>query len=175
LVYGQKLWNFWRINFSGDCYYVKINSNDLIDPNLSNDWAYGFRLNQTFTLPKSWDLQLNFRFRSRSITTGSMGWGGGGVGQGKRNAQYSLNFGVKKSLMKNAMSVSLNIRDLIYNPKTIVESQDTTKPTSGYYSTSTRWRSVLQMNLTLTYRLNNYKQRREQTRDVDTGEVPMGD
>ncbi|MCL1851380.1 MAG: TonB-dependent receptor [Bacteroidetes bacterium] len=172
LVYGQKLWGFWRINFSGDCYYVKINSNDLIDPNLSDDWAYGFRLNQTFNLPKSWDLQLNFRFRSRSITTGSMGWGGGGVGQGRRNAQYSLNLGVKKSFLKNAMSVSLNIRDLIYNPKTIVTSYDYTKPTSGYYSTSTRWRSVLQANLTLTYKMNNYKQRREQTRDVDTGEAP---
>ena len=173
LVYGQKLWNFWRINFSGDCYFVKINSNDLIDPNLSDDWAYGFRLNQTFTLPKSWDLQLNFRFRSRSITTGSMGWGGGGVGQGRRNAQYSLNFGVKKSFLKNAMSVSLNIRDLIYNPKTVVTSYDYTKVTNGYYSTSTRYRSSFQMNLTLTYRLNNYKQRREPMRDVDTGEVPM--
>jgi len=175
LVFGQRLWGFWRINFSGDCYYVKINSNDLIDPNLSDDWAYGFRLNQTFNLPKSWDLQLNFRFRSRSITTGSMGWGGGGVGQGRRNAQYSLNLGVKKSLLKNAMSISLNIRDVIYNPKTIVTSYDYTKSTSGYYSTSTRWRSALQANLTLTYRLNNYKQRREQMRDVDTGEVPMGD
>ena len=176
LLYGQRLFGFWRINFSGDCYYVKINSNDLIDPNLSDDWAYGFRLNQTFNLPKSWDLQLNFRFRSRSITTGSMGWGGGGVGQGRRNAQYSLNLGVKKSFLKsNAMSVSLNIRDLIYNPKTIVTSYDYTKPTNGYYSTSTRWRSVLQANLTVTYRLNNYKQRREASRDVDTGDIPMGD
>jgi outer membrane receptor protein involved in Fe transport len=175
LVYGQKLWSFWRLSFSGDCYYVKINSNDLIDPNLSDDWAYGFRLNQTFTLPKNWDLQLNFRFRSRSITTGSMGWHGGGVGQGRRNAQYSLNFGVKKSFLKNAMSVSLNIRDLIYNPKTVVTSYDYTNPKSGYYSTSTRYRSALQANLTLTYRLNNYKQRREQMRDVDTGEVPMGE
>ncbi|MCL2245543.1 MAG: TonB-dependent receptor [Lentimicrobiaceae bacterium] len=176
LVFGQKLWNFWRINFSGDCYYVKINSNDLIDPNLSDDWAYGFRLNQTFTLPKNWDLQLNFRFRSRSITTGSMGWGGGGIGQGKRNAQYSLNLGVKKSFLKNkAMSVSLNIRDVLYNPKTIVTSYDYTKRTNGYYATSTRWRSAFQMNLTVTYKLNNYKQRREQTRDVDTGEMPVGE
>jgi outer membrane receptor protein involved in Fe transport len=178
LVYGQRLWKFWRINFSGDCYYVKINSNDLIDPNLSNDWAYGFRINQTFNLPKSWDLQLNFRFRSKSITTGSMGggmYGGGGVGQGRRNAQYSLNFGVKKSLLKNAMSVSLNIRDLIYNPKTLIHSYDFTKSASGYDSYSTRWRSALQMNLTVTYRLNNYKQRREQIRDIDTGEAPMGD
>jgi hypothetical protein len=124
-------------------------------------------------LPKNWDIQLNFRFRSRSITTGSMGWGGGGVGQGKRNAQYSLNFGIKKSFLKDkAMSVSLNIRDVIYNPKTVVTSYDYTKPTSGYYSTSTRWRSAFQMNLTITYKLNNYKQRKEQSRDVDTGDVP---
>jgi len=73
------------------------------------------------------------------------------------------------------MSVSLNIRDVIYNPKTIVTSFDKTKPTSGYESTSTRWRSAFQANLTVTYRLNNYKQRREQMRDVDTGEMPMGD
>ena len=173
LVFGQRLWNFWRINFSGDCYYVKINSNDLIDPNLSDDWAFGFRLNQTFNLPKSWDLQLNFRFRSRSITTGSMGWHGGGVGQGKRNAQYSLNFGIKKSFLKDkAMSVSLNIRDLIYNPKTIITSYDYTKANSGYFSTSTRWRNAFQMNLTVTYKLNNYKQRREVPHDVDTGDAP---
>ena len=176
LVYGQRLFKFWRINFSGDCYYVKINSNDLIDPNLSDDWAFGFRLNQTFNLPKSWDIQLNFRYRSRSITTGSMGWGGGSIGQGRRNAQYSLNFGIKKSLLKNnAMSISLNIRDLIYNPKTVVTSYDYTKATNGYYSTSTRYRSVLQMNLTLTYKLNNYKQRREQIREIDTGEAPTGE
>jgi len=177
IVYGQRLWNFWRINFSGDCYYVKLNSEkDLIDPNLLKDWAFGFRLNQTFNLPKNWDIQLNFRFRSKSITTGSMGFHGGGVGQGKRNAQYSLNFGVKKSFLKDkAMSVSLNIRDLIYNPKTIVNSYDYTKANSGYFSTSTRWRSAFQINLTLTYKLNNYKQRREQQRDVDTGEVPVGE
>jgi outer membrane receptor protein involved in Fe transport len=177
LVFGQRVLNFWRINFSGDCYYVKINSNDLIDPNLSNDWAFGFRLNQTFNLPKNWDIQLNFRFRSKSITTGSMGWHGGGVGQGRRNAQYSLNLGIKKSFLKDkAMSVSLNVRDLIYNPKTIINSyDDNAKKSSGYLSTSTRWRSAYQINLTVTYRLNNYKQRREQQREVDTGDVPMGE
>jgi hypothetical protein len=149
----------------------------LIDPNLSDDWAFGFRINQTFNLPKNWDLQLNFRFRSRSITTGSMGgWFGGGVGQGRRNAQYSLNLGVKKSFLKDkAMSVSLNIRDLIYNPNTIINSFDYTNPGNGYYSTSTRYRNYLQMNLTVTYRLNNYKQRREQMREIDTGDAPMGE
>jgi outer membrane receptor protein involved in Fe transport len=176
-VFSQRFFNFWRVNFSGDCYYVKLNSDAIIqiDPNLLNDWAYGFRINQTFTLPKSWDLQLNFRFRSRSITTGSMGgWHGGGVGQGRRNAQYSLNLGVKKSFLKDkAMSVSLNIRDLIINQKTVIDSYDYTKEMSGYYSKSTRYRSYLQANLTLTYRLNNYKQRREQIRDIDTGETPM--
>lgn len=173
LVYSQKVMAFWRLNFSGDFYRVIINSNDLIDPNLSNDWAYGLRLNQTFNLPMNWDIQLNFRYRSKSITTGSMGgFHGGGIGQGRRNASYSLNLGVKKGFMNNNFTVSLNIRDLIYNPNSIIETY-AIYPTNGYEATTLRWRSQFQANLTLTYKFNNYKERREKGRDMDSIEPIM--
>lgn len=173
MVYSQKLFAFWRFNLSGDFYRVIINSDSLIDPNLSKDWAYGIRFNQTFNLPYNWDIQLNFRFRSRSLTTGSMGgfMGGGGIGQGRRNATYSLNLGVKKGFFKNNFTVSLNIRDLIYNPTNIIETY-AYYPTSGYNAISTRWRSQFQANLTLTYKFNNYKERRDKPRDMDSIE-PM--
>jgi len=172
LVYSQKLFDFWRFNLSGDFYRVLINSEDLIDPNLSKDWAYGIRFNQTFKLPKNWDLQLNFRFRSKSLTTGSMGHFGGGVGQGKRNASYSLNLGVKKGFFNNNFTVSLNIRDLIYNPTNIIETY-AYYPTSGYDATTIRWRSSFQANLTLTYKFNNYKERRDKGREMDSIEPAM--
>lgn len=173
LVYSQKVMSFWRLNLSGDFYRVIINSNDLIDPNLSNDWAYGLRLNQTFSLPKNWDVQLNFRFRSKSLTTGSMGgFHGGGVGQGRRNASYSLNLGVKKGFLNNNLTVSLNIRDLIYNPNNIIETF-AYYPTNGYEATSLRWRSQFQANLTVTYKFNNYKERREKGRELDSIEPIM--
>lgn len=165
-VYGQRLWKFWKITLSSDFYRVMIDSKQLIDKNLSNDWAFGIRLNQTFNLPKGFDIQLNFRFRSKSITTGSMGgFMGGGVGQGRQNASYSLNFGAKKSFLKNTLTLSLNIRNLIYIPTLI--NTFSTNPINGYNANSTRYRSAFQTNLTLTYKLNNYKAKREPHREVD--------
>ena len=173
LVYSQRLMAFWRLNVSGDFYRVLINSDDLIDPNLSKDWAYGVRVNQTFNLPKDWDIQLNFRFRSKSLTTGSMGgFHGGGVGQGRRNASYSLNLGVKKGFMKNNLTVSLNIRDLIYNPDNIILTY-AYYPTSGYNATSVRSRSQFQANLTVSYKFNNYKERKDKPREMDSFEPSM--
>lgn len=173
LVYAQKLFDFWRFNLSTNFYRVIIKSEDLIDPNLSNDWAYGIRLNQTIKLPKDWDVQLNFRFRSKSITTGSMGFHGG-VGQGRRSASYHLNLGVKKGFLDNNLTVSLNIRDLIYNPKTYIHTF-AYKEFNGYDANSVRWRSSFQVNLTVSYKFNNYKERRERGRDVDSMEQPMMD
>jgi outer membrane receptor protein involved in Fe transport len=165
-VYGQRLWKFWRITLSSDFYRVMIHSEQLIDENLRNDFVFGIRLNQTFNLPKGFDVQLNFRFRSKSITTGSMG---GGVGQGKQNASYSLNFGIKKSFLKNTLTLSLNIRNLINNP-TILINTFSSNPVNGYNADSKRYRSAFQTNLTLTYKLNNYKVKRESNRDIDTME-----
>lgn len=172
MVYTQKLFEFWRFNLSTDFYRIRIKSEDLIDPNLSNDWAYGIRFNQTFRLPKSWDVQLNFRFRSKSITTGSMGFHGGGVGQGRRSASYHLNLGVKKGFLDNNLTVSLNIRDLIYNPKTYIHTF-AYKEFNGYDANTVRWRSSFQVNLTISYKFNNYKERRERGRDVDSMEPMM--
>jgi len=174
VIYGQRLWKFWKITLSGDFYRVMINSKQLIDENLLNDWAFGIRLNQTFSLPKGFDMQLNFRFRSKAITTGSMGWMGGGIGQGRQNATYSLNFGVRKSFLKNSLTLSLNIRNLIYNP-TILINTFSTNPVNGYDANSTRYRSAFQTNITLTYKLNNYKVKREPNRDDDTIEPGFGE
>jgi len=173
VIYGQRFWKFWKITFSGDFYRIMINSEQLIDENLLNDWAFGFRLNQTFNLPKNFDVQLNFRFRSKVITTGSMGWMGGGVGQGRQNASYSLNFGIRKTFLKNTLSLSFNIRNLIYNPSVLINSFSS-NPKNGYNSNSTRYRSAFQTNLTLTYKLNNYKAKREPVREIDTIEPGFG-
>lgn len=164
VVYGQQIWKFWKINLNGNFYRVIIDSDSLIDENLSRDWAWGFRLNQTFTLPKNWDLQLNFRYRSPSITTGSMGWGSGGIGQGKRSGSYSLNFGVKKSFFKKNLVISLNVRDLLYNRFTDVHTYSYDDE-SGYDAWSVREHDSFQVTLSLTYKINNYKKRQETPRN----------
>ena len=157
-VFGQRIFKFWRINLSGDFYRVIINSDNLIDENLSRDWSWGVRLNQTFTFKKNFDMQLNFRYRSASLTTGSMGWGTGGIGQGRRSPNYSLGFGVKKGFFNNSFVVSLNVRDLIYRKNTEVHTY-AYEENNGYDALSIRQNSSFQVNISLTYKINNFKRR----------------
>ena len=160
ITYGQRLWQFWKITLSGSVYYEVIESNNLLEKSLSNHWNWNIRLNQNFTLPKDWDLQLNFRYNSPGLTVGGMGWGNNGVGQGKRSARYSLNFGVKKSMFKKNFVISMNIRNIIFNRKNNVHTYSFGE-TNGYDAHSVRVRSGLEINLTLSYKFNNYKRRKE--------------
>ena len=166
LVYGQQLWKFWRFTLSGSFYRVIIDSKDLIDEYLTRDWSWNVRLNQTFNLPKDWSLQLNCRYRAPSLTTGAMGWGSGGIGQGKRSASYSVDFGVKKSFFKKSFVVSLNVRNLFSSYKTYVTTYSHVTA-NGYDAYSVRERPGMQISLTLSYKINNYKQRQEKQMEIE--------
>ena len=169
LTYGQRLWKFWKITLTGNLYYEIIDSEHLLDENLSNSWNWSVRLNQTFSLPKSWDLQLNFRYRSPGLTVGSMGWGNNGVGQGKRSARYNMSLGVKKGFFNNNFTIALNIRNLIYNRKNNIHTYSYGEA-NGYDAYSIRYRDGLQINLSLSYKFNNYKKRQERNTPDEYGE-----
>lgn len=160
MTYGQRLWKFWKITLTGSVYYESIESNNLLEKTLANNWNWTIRLNQTFSLPKDWDMQLNFRYNSPSLTAGSMGWGNNGVGQGKRSARFGLNFGVKKSLFNRNFVIALNLRNIIFNRKNNVHTYSY-KEANGYDARSIRIREGLSINLSLTYKFNNYKKRQE--------------
>lgn len=170
LVYGQQLWKFWRISLSGSFYRLIVNSDDMIDDYLARDWTWRVRLNQTFNLPKDWQLQLNFRYRAPSITTGSMGWGSGGVGQGKQSGNYSLDFAVKKSFLNKSLVVSLNCRNLVNSYKNKIETYSY-RNNYGYHAYSIRERGRLNISLSISYKINNYKKRMEKTMGGDSEEI----
>ena len=160
LFYSQRIWKFWKINASFNFYRNIIESDDLLDENLARNWEFRFRLNQTFSFDKNWDIQLNFRYSSPSLTTGSMGWGTGGVGQGRRSARYSLDFAIKKGFLKNSLVVSMNIRDLLFMVnQTKVHSYQYNEG-NGYDSYSLRDRNGCRISLNITYKINNYKRRK---------------
>ncbi len=170
LVYGQQLWKFWRITLSGSFYRVLIDGEELIDEYLTRDWSWNARLNQTFNLKNDWSIQVNFRYRAPSLTTGSMGWGTGGVGQGRRSNSYSLDLGVKKSFFKKSFTVNLNIRNLLSSYKTYITTYSHVTQ-NGYDAYSVREKSSLQISLTLSYKINNYKRRPDKEEGVDEEEM----
>ena len=174
LVYGQQLWKFWRISLSGSFYRLIINSEENIDDYLARDWTWRVRLNQTFNLPKDWQIQLNFRYRAPSITTGSMGWGSGGVGQGKQSGNYGLDLGVKKSFLNKALVVSLNIRNLVNSFRNKIETYSY-RENYGYHAYSVRERGRLNISLSVSYKINNYKKRIEKQLGTDDYPEDMGE
>ncbi len=168
MVYGQQLWKFWKISLSGSVYREIIDSEEHLDDYLARDWTWNVRLNQTFTLPKDWVLQLNCRYRAPSLTTGSMGWGSGGVGQGKRSGNYSIDFGLKKSFLKKSLVVALNVRNLISSYKTKIITYNYGQ-NSGYDAVSIRERTRFNISLSVSYKINNYKIRKEKMPTDDGG------
>lgn len=160
LFYSQRIWKFWKINASFNFYRNIIESDNLLDENLARNWEFRFRLNQTFSFEKNWDIQLNFRYSSPSLTTGSMGWGTGGVGQGRRSARYSLDFAVKKGFLKNSLVVSLNIRDILFMVNQTRIHSYQYNDYNGYDSYSLRDRNGCRISLNVTYKINNYKRRK---------------
>lgn len=174
--FGQRVKKIWRVNVTGSFYRNIIDSDNLLDENLSRDWAWNAGVNQTFTVGKNFDIQLNFRYRSPSLTAGSMGWGTRGIGQGRRSASYRADFGLKKGFLNNSLVVSLNVRDFLYFIPKVREMRvaswqncfvydESYEPnadaTSGYYSYSVRERDGFNISLNLTYKLNNYRTRQQ--------------
>ncbi|MCR4965509.1 MAG: TonB-dependent receptor [Bacteroidales bacterium] len=174
LFFSYRVKKVYRLNLTGSFYRNIIDSDNLLDENLSRDWAWNAGLSQTFTVGKDFDLQLDFRYRSSTLTSGSMGWGTHGIGQGRRSASYRLNFGLKKGFLNNSLVVSLNIRNLLYFiPKVRmmeVSSWSGLNEPIGYESYSVRENSGFNISLNLTYKLNNYRSRPQRiTEDDYTG------
>ena len=173
---SQKVKKFWRISVTGSFYRNVIDADSLLDENLSRDWAWNAGVNQTFTLGKDFDLQLNFRYRSPTLTSGSMGWHMQGIGQGRKSAMYRLNLGLKKGFLDNNLVVSLNIRNLLYFIPVVRQMQVESwqncfvndeywerddDARNAYYSFSIRENEGFNISLNVTYKLNNYHNRQQ--------------
>ena len=188
--FGQRVKKFWKINVTGSFYRNLIDSDNLLDENLSRDWAWNAGINQTFTVGKNFDIQLNFRYRSSTLTAGSMGWGMNGIGQGRKSALYRLNLGVKKGFLDNSLVVSLNVRNMLYFIPKVRQMQVASwqncfvndelyepnmEDMSGYYSYSIRENEGFNISLNLTYKLNNYRNRPQKISSDDEYEGMGGE
>ena len=188
--FGQRVKKVYRISVTGSFYRNIIDQSGLLDENLTRDWAWNAGVNQTFTVGKDFDIQLDFRYRSSQLTAGSMGWGLRGVGQGRRSANYRLNLGVKKGFLNNSLVLSVNIRNLLYFIPAVRQAQiaswqncavydEMYEPNadaqSGYYSYSIRENQGFNVSVNLTYKLNNFRNRSQKMPDDDEFEGMGGE
>jgi outer membrane receptor protein involved in Fe transport len=167
--FQRDLFKFWKLNLNGSLFQTRINSDQLFDPQLSNDFSWQIRLNNIFNLPKDFQLQLNANYFSPALTLNSMGGGGGGfvmfsgAGQGRMDALWNIDLGARKSFLKKSLTLALRVSDIFNSRQTHVitygETPKTDKTEYSYYNADSQTkRDSRQIWLTVTYNISNYKQ-----------------
>ncbi len=108
-------------------------------------------------IPKIFDLQINFNYDAPVVFT--PGIGGfrsmmmGGT-QGKRDATWRMDIGVKRDILKGKGTISLRISDLFKSQKYNITSWG-----ENFTSVSNRTRQGQMVFLGFSYRFNDFKRR----------------
>jgi len=139
--------------------YMYKGKDTTFNANESNSWTA--KINTSFTITKNLEFQLNGNYRSPVITGVSTGGdrgygGGGGNAQGKTKELYWLDLGLRYSFLSNKASLTLRVSD-IFNTRRF----KSTTYGIGYSSYSEMRQESQIVFLGFSYKINDYKQRRD--------------
>ncbi len=126
-TYMNKLLRFWDLTSSLNLYNSKINLSN-IDNAINREalWTVFGKINNNFTLPKKYVIQLSFDYQGKTNMPVSQNQGGGGPGgggppmmqaqsssQGYIQPFYGIDIAIKKSFLKNDLAtVALSFNDI---------------------------------------------------------------
>ncbi|MCD4792893.1 MAG: TonB-dependent receptor [Bacteroidales bacterium] len=140
--------NVYRYNIEGETAGITTNSKST---------NYDFRLNSTFIFAKTGRLQLNGFYNAPTVTS-----------QGNREGFYFFGAAYKHEFFKRRLSVVVNARDIFRTGKYVYTSEG-----EGFITENERRREAPVITLSLSYKINNYKQKRGE-RDEDANEYNDG-
>jgi hypothetical protein len=147
-----ELYKWWNLNTSFNFFNYHIKG-EILEEDISqvkNTW--NMRINSTFKFKWGTRLQLTGSYAGPSVTA-----------QGERKAFYDVNAAIRQDFMKKRLSLTLQARDIF---KT--RNFEFTTTSEDLYTHNRFTREPQVVVLSLTYRLNNYKQ---QKRDEEVNEV----
>ncbi|MCF0207551.1 MAG: TonB-dependent receptor, partial [Bacteroidales bacterium] len=139
---------WYNLNASVNAFYYAITSEEY-QSNRTFTWR--LRVNNTFRIKKSGtNIQFGGFYNGPSITA-----------QGRRAGVFAFNLGIKQEFFKKQLAVSLNFRDLFNT----MRHNDITETDKLYYYVN-RHHNWPNFNISITYRLNDFKKRK----DKDSGD-----
>ena len=145
--------SFWNINFMGNVYNYRIEGLILDEPFSNESFNWQTRMNNTFKLWSSTQIQFNTNYTSPTITS-----------QGKWEGFFSSDLSIRQELIANILAVTLQVRDLFGTAKREYTSEGTNLYNYNYFDMHT---PALMFNLRYTF--NNYKPKREGRGDEGSG------
>ena len=150
LISRNRLFKFLDLTTTVNVYYSKLDSATYINPlntsiiipipgQSSLSWTGNIMAN--FMLSKTFSGQITANYASPQL-----------IAQGTANAAYSVDFGVRKSLLDRKLNISLNVRDLLNSDRNFQTTSGT-----GFKQTTSSYFHGRMIGLTLSYSFGTMK------------------
>jgi len=166
-IWTQPIAKWWRLVANFSYFKTKVDGQGIVNVNQeATSWMT--RIMSSFTFWDKTQLQVVFNYNSPTITMGGGmfggGFGGGGgryggstvIGQGKMYEMYGLDLALRKDFMNDKLSVTLRLSDVFNTRKFGGEVTG-----SSFTSKFNRRMDSRILFLGVTYKFNNYKEKRE--------------
>ncbi len=150
LVFTQRFSDWWNVNTTLS-YFRNIIQGQGAQMDQENDsYSWSGRVVSNMSLGNGWNFQVNGFYRSPVIML-----------QGEMDAMYSVNAAVRKNVLNNRGTITLNLSDIFDSMRFGMYNYG-----DNFTMDMERWRTSRQITIGFTYRINEYDRRRDrQTRD----------
>lgn len=155
LMIGVDIFKWWHADIMGNLYYYQVKGTLYDEPFDNTSLNWGSRFNNYFKVAEFTNIQLTGNYVSPSVSA-----------QGKRYGYYVVNAAVKQEFFKRKLSLALQARDLLGTA--VFESINEGPDFSNYFYAK---RKAPMITLSVSYKINNYKIKRNPTSEgFDTDE-----
>ena len=162
VISKNRLFKILSLTSTLNVYYSKLDSATYSNPYISNvvtsipgqsSFSWSGNILANFMLSKTFSGQITGEYESAQL-----------IAQGKENAKYSLDLGVRQTFMDRKLSVSLNVRDLLNSDR-----DNTTTSGSGFKQNSSSYFHGRMVGVTLSYNFGNMKPKPGEMKKKDGG------
>jgi len=150
LIAKNRLFKILSLTSTLNVYYSKLDSATYSNPYISNvvtsipgqsSFSWSGNILANFMLSKTFSGQITAEYESAQL-----------IAQGKENAKYSLDLGIRQTFMDRKLSVSLNVRDLLNSDR-----DNSTTSGSGFTQNTSSYFHGRMVGVTLSYNFGNMK------------------
>ena len=162
----NKISRWWNLTTNVNVYNSTIDGGN-IESNLNNQQVSWFgKINNTFTLPKAYSIQLTGDYTSKTILPPGRGGGGGGRMYGGGNLStangytepvYGIDLAIKKDFLKDkSASISLSMSDILRTKVYRTHSRSDFSKTVYSVQDNERTRDAQLVRLNLNWRFGKF-------------------
>lgn len=159
MIFTRSLTKYWKTNLNGSIYRSIIDGSNVETSITGESYGWNARMNNSFTLPKGFDLQWSFNYNGPRFT-----------GQGTRLAFFASEIGIKKTFFDKKLTVSGRVSDLFNSMRFGMEFEDET-----YKQTMKRVPEGRIFWIGITWKVTGDYKPKERKRNNDNGGNGMED